>query len=856
MSETVFSTAIPRTVGAKTGEHPSVLDFGAKADGVRFDDAVIVASSTTLSALTSLPFVAAHVGRRIRIDGAGASGAILRATIVTVTDSGSAIISAAASTTVPAAYALIDSSVDNTAAFNNAIADIRIRSERGGCVFVPPGVYTANSPIFGAAGVTLLGAHCGTRYGLSSTRPYLPSCIAAGVDFVVDQPLIDFRQMDQTGLFNLEIVGDGSASYNKTDATSRGVLLGSAELGTTIEAFGCVIEQCSIVNHHRSIYAKVIGALKFRNNNITAWKTGIKLEEYAGNDGQFFGNNINSCWWENNPADVTGDDSGVGLDLGLGCALMNWVGGKIEWNSVGVRLGPGSFGVTFTGVTFDANARHSVQVHGQSDTDNIWTEGHTFNGCFFGGGSYAAQTASQSLDCHALINCAKSTGAPVPTQVTFNNCQFKATQASTSGVGIYWQRSNNSGNYPKGAAIRVIETGTGNSGFPVLNLVGNDFRHSNVQSGTITCAGTPNVTWASGDQFEAAWAGLPIWIFWFDEFKIASITDATHLVMNDNGPTGTFDYRVEPNKIAIAASLSTHMHIRALGNIGVPDFQKQPRADGRDISVVYRSDDATFDPALATFRFEETGNLTTRGYVLARNGLRVGSDAAAGVFIGRQDSGGAAVVDAYATDGGTQPTSLVMKVAGAIKGIFSALGLRVDTIGVGTAANTTYPLDVSGAGRVTGALNFPAITTNRFLYVDGSSFVVPQKIKPQDGNHMDATGMGTDLLFARRNGAIIETAKIALNNNALVTLGGPADGVVLAAVGDAISSYTLTGLANNLDYHDIGGGLAARLDAVDAAIAANTAAIATKSDTGHGHSGGSTGGASAGTPHTHGGVTV
>jgi hypothetical protein len=352
----------------------SVLDYGAVADGIRFDDAGMTATSNLLSSPVEQPFLSIHVGRRVRVDGAGPGGAILRATITGVTNAGLAVLNLAATTTVVAKYALINASVDNTGPFNAARADIQAQSKIGGQVLVPAGgIYTFSDSIIGAAGVSFVGDHCSTRYGLSSTRPYLPSCLAAGVDFATGKPLIDFRQMDQTGLFNLEIVGDGSASYNKIDATSRGVLLGSAELGTTVEAFGCVIEQCSIVNHYRGIYARVIGALKFRNNNITAWKTGIKLEEYAGNDGQFFGNNINSCYWENNPVDVIGDDSGIGLELSLGCALMNWVGGKIEWNSIGIKLGKGSFGVTFTSVTFDANSRHSVQVHGQNDTDNIWT---------------------------------------------------------------------------------------------------------------------------------------------------------------------------------------------------------------------------------------------------------------------------------------------------------------------------------------------------------------------------------------------------------------------------------------------------------------------------------------------------
>jgi hypothetical protein len=600
----------------------------------------------------------------------------------------------------------------------------------------------------------------------------------------------------------LEIVGDGTAAYNKIDATSRGVLLGSAELGTAVEVIGCVIEQCSIVNHYRGIHARLIGALKFRNNNVgSCWKTGIKFEEYAGSDGHFIGNNINSCYWENDPVDVINDDSGVGVDIGYGCAVQSWIGGKIEWNSVGILLRPGAFALSFSSIMFDANSRHHVHIVGHSDTEDIWTEGHQFRNNVFGGGSYKPNTVSQNLDCHVLIECPKSAGASHPTQVSFSGNQFKATDANAiTGVRVYWPRHLNDGNYPRGATIRVIETGVAaNSGFPILDLIGNDFRHSSIKSGTVVISGT-TVTRVTGDPFEASFSGLPIWFFWYDEYAITNVVDANTLTINEPGPTGTFDYRVETNRVVIASTLNDYMTIRSAGNVGINDFTKVGRADRRDLHVFYRSNDSTLNPDTAIYRLKESGDLTIRGIMRAKAGMSVDGDQGGLLSLGRLDSGGSSVIDAYDTNGGIQPTALSLRVNSNEKLKLIAEGTLVGAIGIGTNPNATYVLDVNGYARVSQHLNLPSFPAKlRFAYVDNDGFVVPQRVNLQDPNHMHVTGMTPGrAVFVGPLGDIYESKRIPLNDPVAVNLAGAVGDIVVTQGDGSLSIITKANFVSSL----------------------------------------------------------
>jgi hypothetical protein len=89
-----------------------VFVFGAVADAVNATDGAMTSGSTTLtvSGVTS-----AHIGMSIVVHGAGASGAPLKTTIAPGTTTGSAVLSASASTTVSGTE--VTWGTDNSAAF-------------------------------------------------------------------------------------------------------------------------------------------------------------------------------------------------------------------------------------------------------------------------------------------------------------------------------------------------------------------------------------------------------------------------------------------------------------------------------------------------------------------------------------------------------------------------------------------------------------------------------------------------------------------------------------------------------------------------------------------------------------------
>lgn len=90
--------------------------YGAKDDGKIVSDAAITSGTNTLACTTSTPFTSTAVdgGKAIYIPGAGAAGADYVGTITSVTDSGHAVLSANAGTTVSGHGCVFGT--DNTAA--------------------------------------------------------------------------------------------------------------------------------------------------------------------------------------------------------------------------------------------------------------------------------------------------------------------------------------------------------------------------------------------------------------------------------------------------------------------------------------------------------------------------------------------------------------------------------------------------------------------------------------------------------------------------------------------------------------------------------------------------------------------
>src|SRR2546422_2833385 len=98
----LYPSSIVRNRKEKDGERPSVLDYGAKADGQILIDGAISSGSHAFSS-ASAAFASTEVGKVIWIEGAGTSGADLLTTIASYVSATAITTTAAAGTTVTAA---------------------------------------------------------------------------------------------------------------------------------------------------------------------------------------------------------------------------------------------------------------------------------------------------------------------------------------------------------------------------------------------------------------------------------------------------------------------------------------------------------------------------------------------------------------------------------------------------------------------------------------------------------------------------------------------------------------------------------------------------------------------------------
>ncbi len=146
---TAFANAILRLNWDKHGERPSVLDYGALADGIIvFDGAINSASHTFTSA--SADFSSADIGKTIWIEGAGAAGSSYTKTttqttttardllgiIASINSPTSVTVSTVASATVSGAEARWGT--DNTDAIQLAFDQ---SADQGYCLEFPCGIY-------------------------------------------------------------------------------------------------------------------------------------------------------------------------------------------------------------------------------------------------------------------------------------------------------------------------------------------------------------------------------------------------------------------------------------------------------------------------------------------------------------------------------------------------------------------------------------------------------------------------------------------------------------------------------------------------------------------------------------------
>jgi hypothetical protein len=99
---------------------PTLPPYNAKGDAVALQDGAITAGQAALTSATA-QFTQADVGKRINVIGAGAAGACLTTTILTVTDATHVVLAANAGTTVSAAGVVYGT--DDGAALQDALND-------------------------------------------------------------------------------------------------------------------------------------------------------------------------------------------------------------------------------------------------------------------------------------------------------------------------------------------------------------------------------------------------------------------------------------------------------------------------------------------------------------------------------------------------------------------------------------------------------------------------------------------------------------------------------------------------------------------------------------------------------------
>lgn len=189
------STAPPSGSGGTASDAVSAGSYGLTADGLYGLTGSMTSGSAVLTFSTG-GFTSAHVGATVRVNGAGASGAVLVTTIATFTNSTTVTLVTAASTTVSGTMVLAGH--DNGTAVNNALI-----AATGKRLTFPKGVYymsgsptvPANTVLDGAGATFLYGGFAvsnfstverGTFIGDGSTNYYFAiTAPSSGPDDVV-----------------------------------------------------------------------------------------------------------------------------------------------------------------------------------------------------------------------------------------------------------------------------------------------------------------------------------------------------------------------------------------------------------------------------------------------------------------------------------------------------------------------------------------------------------------------------------------------------------------------------------------------------------------------------------------------
>lgn len=151
-ADSASANAGDNLIGYVHDEGGQVYNVKAAAWGAQGDTVIVSGAGSISSGTTTLTWSGGHFvsgsggdgGKTVTVQGAGASGAVLVAKIVTVNSATSVTLDTAASTTVSGAE--FSYGTDDTTKIQNTINAL-VSAGANGVVFVPPGIYTITSQL-------------------------------------------------------------------------------------------------------------------------------------------------------------------------------------------------------------------------------------------------------------------------------------------------------------------------------------------------------------------------------------------------------------------------------------------------------------------------------------------------------------------------------------------------------------------------------------------------------------------------------------------------------------------------------------------------------------------------------------
>ncbi len=354
-----YSNAITRTPSEKHGERASMLDYGAKADGMILTDGAITSGLQIFTSATAA-FTAADISKTIWIEGAGAAGADLLTTISNYTNATTVQVTAAASTTVTGALTRYgtECSAQIQLACNEALG---YRGDLGFCVELTRGRYLTTASIVPTHNLVIKGM--GWSYHVYGTKsPSLIMCCA-------NVPVIDYTSTSgdgwQSGVIE-KVAFNGtrrSGSKGIHTAKATGLLLRDC----TFNWFGDQAVHCEggvFDNHFYNLH--VTGACLVRSRAayvgcIDVAQSDLMIENCIASA---------SCSHDGvNPIPVVSGNYGSGFIAAFAIRGGNcWMSDCMAHHSqIGMYVGSGVSDTGFVNVRADDNQGHGWVIDGNAN---------------------------------------------------------------------------------------------------------------------------------------------------------------------------------------------------------------------------------------------------------------------------------------------------------------------------------------------------------------------------------------------------------------------------------------------------------------------------------------------------------